>query len=345
MGCYSKAALMSGELVLTDILRYFVPVLSSTELKRGPVPIRVANVEYVLFRDNAGRVGALRDRCPHRWTPLSIGKVTPAGRLQCGYHGWHFGTDGNGCSPSQPNLTGCDVASLQAVERHDYIWVANPGVSPDSIGEMNWEGFCPANRRCFVFPAPVHVTLANIGDTEHGPYVHGKNLIDELTLLKLELQMERSEDEVAVTTRNPILHKFLAPLLGARNCDSVQTEIIYRYDPLRVMFTIGWLNSLTGKFAPAMSRAVFYIVPESDTVTRVHSFTFVSGGKSYLWRLLAQAYDAAFYRRLFKEDIKIVKATAHMPLDTKGMRLGKHDRGLSAVLSLLKKHYATPPET
>ncbi|CAM9980802.1 unnamed protein product [Ectocarpus fasciculatus] len=34
---------------------------------------------------------AFADRCPHRWAPLSEGRVDQeSGRLQCIYHGWEF---------------------------------------------------------------------------------------------------------------------------------------------------------------------------------------------------------------------------------------------------------------
>ncbi|CAN0379565.1 unnamed protein product, partial [Hapterophycus canaliculatus] len=34
---------------------------------------------------------AFADRCPHRWAPLSEGRVDQkTGRLQCIYHGWEF---------------------------------------------------------------------------------------------------------------------------------------------------------------------------------------------------------------------------------------------------------------
>lgn len=38
-----------------------------------------------------GEWRAFVDRCPHRWAPLSEGRVDQrTGRLQCVYHGWEF---------------------------------------------------------------------------------------------------------------------------------------------------------------------------------------------------------------------------------------------------------------
>jgi phenylpropionate dioxygenase-like ring-hydroxylating dioxygenase large terminal subunit len=36
------------------------------------------------------------DVCPHRLVPLSEGRITPAGLLECPYHGWAFNGQG-GC--------------------------------------------------------------------------------------------------------------------------------------------------------------------------------------------------------------------------------------------------------
>src|SRR4051794_30009993 len=62
--------------------------------KRRPVAARLAGEDLVLFRNAEGRVGVLRDRCPHRGVKLSLGAMTPDGCLACPFHGWEFKTDG-----------------------------------------------------------------------------------------------------------------------------------------------------------------------------------------------------------------------------------------------------------
>jgi len=47
-----------------------------------------------LFRGPMGEVIALEDRCPHRFSPLSMGKITAQCTIECGYHGLQF--DGSG---------------------------------------------------------------------------------------------------------------------------------------------------------------------------------------------------------------------------------------------------------
>lgn len=51
--------------------------------------------KLVLFRTSEGGIAALADRCPHRFAPLSAGKVCDGGRsVECAYHGLRFGADG-----------------------------------------------------------------------------------------------------------------------------------------------------------------------------------------------------------------------------------------------------------
>ena len=54
---------------------------------------KIMKKEVVLFRDNNGQVGVLKDQCPHKGLPLSQGRMID-GKVVCGYHGWAFDTQG-----------------------------------------------------------------------------------------------------------------------------------------------------------------------------------------------------------------------------------------------------------
>ncbi|MES2261694.1 MAG: Rieske (2Fe-2S) protein [Pseudomonadota bacterium] len=58
--------------------------------------------QIALYRDAAGKVFALEDRCPHRRVLLSAG-VVQSGGLQCPYHGWTFDGASGKCTDI-PNL-------------------------------------------------------------------------------------------------------------------------------------------------------------------------------------------------------------------------------------------------
>jgi phenylpropionate dioxygenase-like ring-hydroxylating dioxygenase large terminal subunit len=81
----------------------------------------------VLFRDSHGIPHALADRCPHRFAPLSMGKLCDGGAaIQCPYHGLRFGPDGacvlnphgGGAIPKAAT-----VRSYPLVERESALWI------------------------------------------------------------------------------------------------------------------------------------------------------------------------------------------------------------------------------
>ena len=83
-------ATASGEL----LRRYWWPVAFSDQIK-GPRPhgFRLLNEDFVLFRDDQGRLGVLDSACAHRGASLVRGRVEGAG-IRCCYHGWHWDIQG-----------------------------------------------------------------------------------------------------------------------------------------------------------------------------------------------------------------------------------------------------------
>ena len=78
------------------------PVALSTALSDKPIAVRLNDVNVALYRDDSGTARAVLDRCPHRRMPLSLGRITDDGLIQCGYHGWSF--NGTGTCERIPNF-------------------------------------------------------------------------------------------------------------------------------------------------------------------------------------------------------------------------------------------------
>lgn len=81
--------------------------------------------ELALWRNTAGTIQVWANRCPHRGTRFTMGRIVND-QLSCGYHGWRF--DRNGlCTyiPAHPRLsppkTLC-AKTYQAVEHDGMIW-------------------------------------------------------------------------------------------------------------------------------------------------------------------------------------------------------------------------------
>ncbi|MEJ7732620.1 MAG: Rieske 2Fe-2S domain-containing protein [Polyangiaceae bacterium] len=156
-----------------DVTRFFHPVLRAAEL-RGSKPVRVVldGTPLALFRDHRGGPAALLDQCPHRFAPLSAGRVTDDGRLACRYHGWRFDSTGIGESPSRARPRPCTVRAFQAIERHEFIWVASADTPARAMPDIAPAGYALAGTISAQISAPLHVVLDNFSENEHTPFVH-----------------------------------------------------------------------------------------------------------------------------------------------------------------------------
>ncbi|HVV18948.1 MAG TPA: Rieske 2Fe-2S domain-containing protein, partial [Pseudonocardiaceae bacterium] len=85
--------------------RYWTPALMSLEIPEPdspPVRTRLLGENLVAFRDTDGKVGLVKEACPHRGASLFFGRNEESG-LRCPYHGWKFDTEGTCVDmPSEP---------------------------------------------------------------------------------------------------------------------------------------------------------------------------------------------------------------------------------------------------
>jgi len=98
----------------------------ASDLGDEPVARTILEEPVVLFRTaEDGKVHALRDACPHRFAPLSMGKLMPD-RIKCPYHGLEFA--GSGKCVHNPHGKGAIPGSLSVpafpvAERYGMLWV------------------------------------------------------------------------------------------------------------------------------------------------------------------------------------------------------------------------------
>ena len=94
------------------------------ELTEKPMSRWLLELPVVLYRTADGVPVALDDRCPHRWAPLSEGRVEGE-TIVCPYHGMRFGADGT-CThiPTQDHIpsTAC-VKSYPLRESGAFVWI------------------------------------------------------------------------------------------------------------------------------------------------------------------------------------------------------------------------------
>lgn len=326
-----------------DLMRFFHPVLPSTALRREPVLVQLAGRKIALFRDGEGRAAALQDACPHRFAPLSRGRVRSDGRLACPYHGWHFDRDGRGKSPSQPELARCDTVAFQAIERCGYIWVASAGVPLSSFPVTEWtdEGFELVGAFGARFDAPLHVAFDNFSEDEHTPWVHTFLGWREEALERLEYSAKNYDDRTEVQYKAPQRRSPWTPLLLIRDGDSFHNRWETRFDPVRTVYTLHWSDPVTGAPRPVISRFAIYFVPETDKTTWLHTFAYgrVADPRfRLLWPVIRRVI-VHLGKNEVEDDRRFIPAVADTPFELEGMRLGKYDKPIIRNHKLLSKLY------
>jgi phenylpropionate dioxygenase-like ring-hydroxylating dioxygenase large terminal subunit len=144
----------------------------------GKIARRLLDTPVVVFRDSRGAPQALLDRCPHRFAPLSRGKVK-GDFLECGYHG--LGFDGTGKCVHDPyigaNNRKISVRRFPVAERDRMIWVwfGEENRADESRIPSFPEHTDPRFR--FVFghsniPAHYELVTDNLMDLSHTTFIH-----------------------------------------------------------------------------------------------------------------------------------------------------------------------------
>ncbi len=153
------------------------PVADADALGSAPWPVRLLGDDFVLWRDATGTPRAAPDRCPHRGTKLSLGRVCD-GQLECPYHGWRFAGDGRCVAiPALPAFEpprAHGLSTVPVVEAHGLLWLQPAGGAPLL---PRFDGEADARlRKLNVGPYDVATSAAriveNFLDLAHFGFVH-----------------------------------------------------------------------------------------------------------------------------------------------------------------------------
>lgn len=160
-----------------------------------PHAAMVFGIPLVLFRDAAGAPACFLDACPHRFVPLTLGKVC-AGRLECAYHEWKFAGDGRcveipALPAGQHIAPNARASTLPVRERGGAVWVwpgdpklADPAAIP--LPNELAGGMVHAHTITSHFPVRFHYLMEHVLDAPHFYNLHPS------TILRLLRQRSRS---------------------------------------------------------------------------------------------------------------------------------------------------------
>lgn len=154
------------------------PVAASSALGPGSItPAQLLGTELALWRAGDGSPRAWLDRCPHRGTRFTLGKIE-FDHLVCGYHGWRFAADGR-CDavPALPDFVPPKAAcatSYPVRESHGLVWASLgvPRQGPPEFPEASDAGLRTVVCGPYDVAASGPRIVENFLDMAHFAYVH-----------------------------------------------------------------------------------------------------------------------------------------------------------------------------
>jgi vanillate O-demethylase monooxygenase subunit len=153
-------------------------VARTDEVGDGPTQVWLLGDPWAVVRLD-GVLRAYRDRCPHRFAPLSAGRVV-GDELECGYHGWRFAADGRGTAVPAlgPAATiprrACLDSAFAVRERFGLVWLAPEEPVSELHAFPEWDD--PSFTRAETVPRHTGVSALQLADNfldaAHFPTVH-----------------------------------------------------------------------------------------------------------------------------------------------------------------------------
>nr|WP_184070934.1 aromatic ring-hydroxylating dioxygenase subunit alpha [Sphingosinicella soli] len=135
----------------------------------------------VMFRGKEGAPQAILDRCPHRFAPLSAGRLND-GVVTCGYHGLSFDGEGRCVGNPHGKPGAIRTRSFPIVARNMilWVWMGDPDQADAArIPDCSFIDETPeAARITGTLPTGAHYQLIvdNIMDLSHADYLHPTTL-------------------------------------------------------------------------------------------------------------------------------------------------------------------------
>jgi vanillate O-demethylase monooxygenase subunit len=195
------------------------------EVSRDPLGRKLLDQDVVLYRKEDGDVVAIGNRCPHRFAPLSMGKLQ-GDTIECPYHGLRF--NGRGACVLNPNGDGdippkAKVPAYRVEERHDLVWFwggdpeqADPALIPDLSYVTD-----PKTR---TVTGHIHVDAAyelyidNLIDLSHAQFVHNDQLgVDNYEDAQLDVKQADEQVNVVITIANANMPPAIRGITGEDN--------------------------------------------------------------------------------------------------------------------------------
>jgi len=318
------------------------------EVDRSPIARTICGVPVVLYRKLDRSVVALRDACPHRLLPLSMG-IKEGDSIRCRYHGLKLGPDG--VAEEMPLKTdrvnaGVCVESFAVAEKHRFLWIwigdkakADEALIPD-LWPCSAEGWT-FDGGYYPIACDYRLVIDNLMDLTHETHVHAGS-IGQPELMEAPIEMRVEGDAVYVTRWMPYIDPppFWRDALKADGPVD-RWQICQFVAPSAVIIDVGVAPAGAGASVANHDQGVRGFVidvmtPESETSTH------------YFWGM-ARNFDVAdvgFTARfkaqqggVFMEDVEVLEAQQRSIAANPGMKLMAYniDQGGVRARQIIKR--------
>jgi phenylpropionate dioxygenase-like ring-hydroxylating dioxygenase large terminal subunit len=144
------------------------------------LPRSIIGERVVLFRQRNGTLVALEDACPHRFAPLSRGRLEDGCNIRCMYHGLKFAPSGECIEiPGQAEIPSAAKVKTYPLALGDdliWIWMGDPDFAPNTLvpraAGYNEPGAIMRVGQV-TYNANYELVNDNLTDFSHIGFVHG----------------------------------------------------------------------------------------------------------------------------------------------------------------------------
>lgn len=282
---------------------FWYVVAQSEQLRPHTVLHRTVLGEWLaVFRGATGEPVALRDRCLHRHSPLSKGRVCQ-GQLHCPYHGWVYDQSGNVVAvpaegqqfkPAQARRA--KVYATQEQDGYVYVRLAEqpeaefqPFAMPH-YGEVGWETVRVINH----FRNNVTNCVENFIDIPHTAFVH-PGIFRMARQQPIVMTVERRNGATIVEYSNEATNLGWFTRFLNRNGSEIQhTDRFYMPNVTNVEYKLGKNRHLL---------ITSQSIPETEKSTIVYTDVTFNYG---IWNKLARPLVHWTAQRIIHQDIEIL---------------------------------------
>lgn len=273
------------------------PIAFSYTIKPNKIySLRLLNEPLIVYRDKDNKISCLQDRCPHRSTPLSLGRLND-GAVECLYHGWQF--DRTGHCVKIPTLRKNDSPPPNAcvphkivTEKHSLVWIYHGPDLHTTINKAFDDIFTYADKNTLRFDysvdvdIPYELMIENLLDPSHLPFAHHGTLSNRKKAAPIEFEVKQTENTIEGVART-------------NSGQTMKTINFHFMGPHTVYFDIASNNK--------GMRQIHYCIPLTPEKMRLISVFFYKNMNWLKWIPCIKLIQKTMSKKIVYQDIAMLK--------------------------------------